>query len=121
MTESSSRFKDITFKAGVKVKGRPRKRGKQVSFKRTQADKQAKKDSQRVPRKKVKPTQSSDRLPNESAAESEDQLPIFEQSTDPFLQSVLSSAATISSPREHLEQFRHSTISTSFLDFLHNS
>ena len=45
--ESSSRFAHLSWKESIKTKGRPRKRGKQVSFRRTHSDKPKQKKSKR--------------------------------------------------------------------------
>ena len=62
-TATSSKFANLSFKTGVTTKGRPRKSKKQVSFRRTQVDKQpSKKKPRKTPKAKTRPTPDFDLL-----------------------------------------------------------
>ena len=71
-----SKFTNLAFKDGVTTKGRPRKRGKQISFRRTQSDQQPSRKKKKIPKGSKTPDFNS--LVAEVCAE-ENSIPIDQE------------------------------------------
>ena len=83
--ENANRFRSLSFKEGLKVKGRPKRKSKQVSFKRTSVDLKKKKKPRNQFKKLVNSISQKDPESSDGLSDPDEQLKESYISTSPEL------------------------------------